>query len=108
MDGDLGGPLRETLPGAQVEGDTRPTPVVNLQAGGDERLGLARGVNCWLTAIARRFGGANPAWAVLAANHRLINLLNGDWPNGAEHLHLLVAKRIGLEVCRRLHGHERE
>jgi hypothetical protein len=30
LDRDLGGPLWKTLPRAKVEGDTRPTPVINL------------------------------------------------------------------------------
>ena len=51
-DGDLGDPAGQALAGPQEEGHPVPAPVVDLQAQGDERLGLAVGRDAFLLAIA--------------------------------------------------------
>ena len=108
MDRDLRCALRESLPCAQVEGDARPTPVVNLKACGNEGLRLRCRVHSRLATVACDLCCADPAWAVLAAHHLAADLLRADEAHGTQHLHLLVAQCFCVKGCWWLHRNEGE
>ena len=82
------------LAGAQVERHAGPTPVVDLAAQRDERLGLGVRAHAGLVEV-----------AVVLAAHDLRRL---DRAQRTEHLVLLFADRSRLERGRRFHRHERE
>ena len=92
--GDLAEPRAELLAGAQVERRAGPAPVRDMHPQRDEALGAARRV-LHVLEVAR----AAAVRAVLAA-HGVRQLQRVE---RADHLQLLVAHRVRLEMRRRLH-----
>ena len=106
LDRDLGGALRQPLARAEVERDARPAPVVDLEVGGDVRLGLRFRVDLRLLAVAGDRLAGDPARAVLATDDVLADLVRRHLADRPDHLDLLVAEGVGIERRRRLHRHE--
>jgi hypothetical protein len=71
-DGDLGLPAPQILSRAQVERNARPTPVVDLQLAGKERLGARVRGDVRLLAIGAHRPAEDGAGVVLAA-HRVLS-----------------------------------
>ncbi len=94
LDHHLGGRRRQALPGSHVERHAGPTPRLDRQAEGGERLHVGIGGDALLLAI-----------APVLAPHGVGRL---DRLHGLEDLDTLVAQRLGPEPDRRLHAHQRD
>src|SRR5204862_4362373 len=77
LDGDLGRPLGQPLAGSDIERDARPAPVVDEEAGRDERLRLRQRIDLRLLAIALDLSRGDPARTVLAADDMARDLRPG-------------------------------
>ena len=107
-DRDLRVARRQPLSGPHVEGHVGPAPVLDLELHGRVGLGLRVGRDLRLGAVGRHPLSVDDPLAVLAAHRALDDVLGSHLPDGVEHLHLLVAHRLGGERRRRLHGHQGE
>ena len=105
-DRDLRHPPPEPLARAQVEGDARPTPVVDLQLDRSVRVGLRRGVDAVLFEVAHDLLAALPACGVLPA-HRVLAQVVGEH-GGPEDLQFLRDQGLGVEGGGLLHRGQRE
>ena len=104
LDGDLGDALGEALAGADVEGDSGPAPVFDLEAEGGVGLGLGARVDAVFLAVADDGLAVDGAGAVLAAD----GVGGVDGGDGLPDLDLFGADGGGLEGDGRLHGDEAE
>ncbi len=107
VDGDLGGALGHPLAGADVERHAVPAPGADVEAHRREG-GRARALGDVLfLLVALHVGAGHAARGVLAEHHVVQHLLGrGEGLDGAQHLDLLVAHRIGIERHRRFHRGE--
>ena len=97
LNGDLRDALGEPLAVPQVERHARPAPVLDSSLTATYVSVLESGLDLFLT-IARNCSPTDEAAPVLAA-HRVDGDLGGHQRrDGAQHLDLLVADRVGLEV----------
>ena len=98
-DADLGEPRRQLLAGAQVERRARPAPVGDMRPDRHEALGAAgRVADVVEVAAVLAVGAVLPA-------HGVAELQRVE---RADHLQLLVAHRVGVELRRRLHRGQAE
>ncbi len=104
LDGDLGDALGEALAGADVEGNSGPAPVFDLEAEGGVGLGLGARVDAVFLAVADDGLAVDGAGAVLAAD----GVGGVDGGDGLPDLDLFGADGGGLEGDGRLHGDEAE
>ena len=102
MDGDFGGFLGESFPGAQIEGDACPAPVVDVHAEGDKGFG----VGLWIDPFFFAEGGDVAGSAILAEADRGVKVASFIGSERAEHFHFFVANGAGFESIRRFHGDE--
>lgn len=87
------GGRRHLLACPDEEGDTSPTPRVDVESQGGKALGVRFGGDALLPSVA----------LILAPNH----LLLADGPDRSENLDLLVSQCFGISRYRRFHGHQR-
>ncbi len=98
----------EALPGAEIEGDARPAPVLDQDLQRGERLGLGSGGDARLVAVGGDLPSVEQAGTVLPADAVAQHLFRLHRADRVEHLHLLVTDRLGRERRGRLHRDERE
>ena len=99
---------RHALAGAQEERNAAPAPVVDVELERGVGLGGAVRRHPRLLEVARHALAADLARGVLGAEGVGVHRRLGDGADGAQHLDLLVAQRLGLERGRRLHRHQRQ
>ena len=107
LDRDLRRPLRQALAAAEVERDAAPAPVVDLEPGGDERLGLGLRVDLRLLAVAVDRPCPRPSPARTGRGRRRARTRSGTISLTAR-MTLTFSSRsgVGLERRRRLHRDE--
>jgi len=98
----------EPLPGADVERDAFPPPVIDPELQRDIRLSPRIGRHARLLAVARHGHAFDETSRVLASDAVRREVLARDAAQRAEHLHLLVPNGLVVERGRRLHGNEGE
>src|SRR5215510_7849423 len=93
-DGNLGPPALQIFAGAQVERNASPTPVVDLQFAGEERLGVRIAGDVRLLAICLHWPAKNGAGVVLATHGVLQDSRGLQWTYGLNNLGFLRTHRI--------------
>ncbi|MNN19597.1 hypothetical protein D3C81_1328430 [compost metagenome] len=106
LDDDLRRASRHAFAGAQVKGHAGPAPIVDLGLHGDEGLGVAVVVHVFFEVVRRHFLTTDASGAILAAHGLVLHVLAGNGLEGTQNLHFLVPHGFGLELRRRLHGHQ--
>ena len=99
LDGDRRLAPSQALSRAHVERHVCPAPVVDVELGGDVRLGHRVAGDALLLSIAAHLDALDEPAPVLAAD----DALRPGRVQRAQHLHLLVPDGVGGEVDRRLH-----
>ncbi len=102
LDAHFSGLLLETLARTQIDGNTGPAPVFNLEAQGRVGLGSGFRIDALFVAITHDTLAIDDTGAVLSA-HRI---QDGDGWNGLPHFQLLAPHTLGLKAHRRFHGHK--
>jgi len=77
MDRDFRKLVRQSFAGANIERNSRPTPVIYAEFHCDVGFGERLGVHSWFLAIARNFGTINCAGPILSANGALRYFFDG-------------------------------
>src|ERR1700686_3012228 len=90
MPADLGHISGKTLPGPDVERNTRPTPVLNLQPYSCVGLGVGVGIHAWFLPISRCRFPVNHPGTILPSNGESRDVLDTHRPDGSKYLHLLL------------------
>src|SRR6185295_15110834 len=91
----------QVFAGTQVEGNTGPPPVIDLQLAGDVGLGIRIRSDVRLLAIRPDGLAQDGASIVLAAHCVLERVRRIQWTYGLDHFRLLRPNRIGIEGVRR-------
>src|SRR3990172_7156327 len=97
---------RQTLAGAQIEGHSRPAPVVDgeFQRGIGFRVG--NGAGSGFFAITGYISAIDSPGQVLRTDSMSGDLFRRPWTDGAPYLGFLVAHRVGVEGNWRFHRDE--
>src|SRR5579884_1794456 len=94
---DLRHATRQPFARADVKGNAAPAPVIDVEFNGDKRFGNRVRFNPGLFSIRPHLAFVNSAGAVLPAHREPRDVVDAHWTDGAEHLDLLLADRIGIE-----------
>src|SRR5215469_9222018 len=106
LDHNFGRTLSQALTGAEVKGNSSPTPIVDEQFQGNEGFGIGVRGHIGLMPIANDTLAIDNAFAVLPADHVLQDILWTQELNSVKNFSLLIADFVGIERNRWLHrGH---
>ena len=108
MNGYFGAGFRQAFSDADEKRDARPAPVVHIEFHGDIGLGDGLGIHIELVAVGGNAFAIDRTGTVLGADDMLENIITRERAQRAEHLHLLVADRVGIKAGGWLHGGEAE
>src|SRR5271166_3344037 len=96
--------VRQSFAGPHIEGNTCPSPVVDVELHGYVGFGVRGRTHTRLLAIAGDVRAIDFARAVLSTDRPFRDLLNRHRPNGTQYLHFQLANGVGVEGHRWLHG----
>ncbi|MOA25875.1 hypothetical protein D3C78_1466270 [compost metagenome] len=85
---------RQAFPGAQIERDTRPAPVIDIHANGNKGLGVAGLIRALFFQIARYFFTLRKACGVLPTNGLLTHVRAIDTAQRFQYFHFLITDII--------------
>src|ERR1700675_1567249 len=103
---DMGMASGQPLAGAQIEGNSRPAPVVDEEPHGDESFGARVRRHALFGAVSRHALIVHGSVSVLPADGFAEHVLATEGLNGMQDFGLLVADRVRLERNRRFHRGE--